>query len=470
MAIKTNYLSPADRRRMHVNPITLVILLFTLILGGLFTTIIWNEPLTGVGVAIALSLIVIFLAERDEEGTVILLVWILRLLIGFGLFRLLLKTGGTPDWVKYDREGANYAFQITTARELPVFTFGGGTENVSVFVGYIYAVIGRTMVGIWILQGFMGLLASWLYFKSARLIAPQIKWIRYTLLFYPSFIFWTTLMGKDPFVSLGIALGVYGIISICIEGKIASRIIMMATGVYLCALFRPHLVLIQTPALLAGLLFLFLQKQNPAQRRRIPKPAFRLVVILGIIAGIAVWPALMNIGMRKIGLEKFELEEVVERAGEYRESNPAYSGGSGTGLQGYESFTDFIRKLPESFAVLFFRPLLFEAHNLAAFLSALETAIFVAFFIWFLVKMFRYRRKTSSVLRLSVPISRFLIVWIILWALMFLNYTANLGTMVRHRTQIIPAFVLLGAIYLGAMDKSKKVEMVTPEKEKKINK
>jgi hypothetical protein len=411
-----------------------------------------NESPVPLVLALVLSLAIVAGARRDEDGSAVVLAWVLRLLVAFGFFRLVTAAGGTPDWAAvYDPRGWELAEGIRAHGTLPSFKFGGGGDNVTALVGCVYAVTGRSPTSVVVLESLCGLVASWVYLHACRLLVPHPPVaVRYGLLFFPSFVFWTTLMGKDPIVSLGLALGVYGAIATSVgRGRTLTNVGLTAAGACLCLLFRPHLVLVFVPALLAGMLFALLWRPwaPDAPRQRPGSRGRRLVVAAALVLGSVLMPALISYGMRKLRVEDVEVNALVERAGMVRASNP-WGGGSNTGFTEYASPTDALRRLPQSLGTLIFRPFFWEAHSAAAVVAALDTLLLAGLCVWFFVgAALRWREVWRT---RSKPALGFLLAWLAMWTLMFVNITGNLGTMVRHRVQIVPVILLLaGALSEG---------------------
>jgi len=177
---------------------------------------------------------------------------------------------------------------------------------------------------------------------------------------------------------------------------------------------------------------------------RVRRPA-RIAIAATLILGFAAIPTVVAAGMQKLRISSLDVDEIVGAAGRQR-SSLGWSGGSNTGFTGYASPGDVVRKLPESLVTLFFRPFPWEARNGAAAIAAVDTLLFEGLWIWLLASFLRRRRRSETRFSPSRPAVRFLLVWTALWTVMFMNMTANLGTMVRHRVQIVPVVLLLAAV------------------------
>lgn len=419
-----------------------------------------TDSVAGPALAFALSLVILIRTRKDEDGDAVVLAWAVRLLVAFVAYRLFIMANTTQgDWIRYDQLGWVTALDIRSGAAMSGFSFNGSADNVTTFVGRLYALLGRSPTMVVVLESALGLLASLMYLAACRLLVrrPPAA-VRYGLLFFPSFVFWTTMIGKDPFVALGLALGVYGAVAMCVgRGWPLANVAMMAAGVCLCLLFRPYLCLIQVPALLAAMILALFGRPAAKThlRARTTGSTRRAVAVTALILGILVMPVVLRAGMQKLRVRSLDVSDLVGAAGLQRTSC-AWTGGSNTGFTGYGSTVDILKKLPSSLGTLLLRPFPWEAHNGAAAVAAVDTTLFTGLWAWVLVNLIRRRGRGEmrpAHARMGV---RFLLIWTVLWITMFMNMTANLGTMVRHRVQIVPVVLLLAAVFasrVGAQPK-----------------
>lgn len=439
---------PAQAGR--TDPGALLVALVLVVASQLFD--VHEASLAAPMLAIALSLGIFVRAGRDEDGNAVVVAWALRLVVAFVVYRALITSGAFPgDWTRYDREGWNMAALIRSGRPAHAFTLGGGADNVSLLVGYVYAVTGQSISSVVILESACGFLASWIYLGACRLLVrrpPAL--VRYGILFFPSFVFWTNIMGKYSLIALGLALGVYGAIAMCVgRGRAFANVAMMVAGVCLCLLIRPYLCLIQVPALLIGVTLAILRRPSSVGGTSLSR---RALAVAALVLGIALLPLVMQTAMKKLKVQSLDMDEFVDAAGFQRKSR-VLLGGSNTGFSGYSAPADVLRKLPQSLGTLLLRPFPWEARNAAAAVAAVDTLLFLGLWVWVAVNRIRTRSGRDARLALARPAARFLLVWTVLWTMMFMNMTANLGTMVRHRVQIVPVVLLLAAVFASRAGK-----------------
>jgi len=97
-------------------------------------------------------------------------------------------------------------------------------------------------------------------------------------------------------------------------------------------------------------------------------------------------------------------------------------------------------RAPVAVVTVLFRPFFFEAHNLQAFLTALEGAVLLALFLlrlrWFAAAIRSLRRQ---------PYVVFCLAFTVLFVLAYSSF-ANFGLLARERVQLYPLFLVLISI------------------------
>lgn len=386
-------------------------------------------------VVFILTILVFLASAHDQDRNLLILGWALRLLAGLVFFRFLTIAGPSTDWTWYDERGWGLALQIRAGEYFPSPVLAGGGTNVDVLVGYVYALTGRSMSTMIAVEAFLGLCASRLYLGACRLATATVPTpIRYGLLFFPSFVFWTSIIGKDPMVNLGIALAVFGVTGIVGRtGAFLRSVLCAAAGVGVCLLIRPHIALILVPAAVAA--FLMTSVRGGRVRRG--------TAFLALLLGLAAMSGTLMVAGRFLKVETDRPESVFEVAGRVKSGPQGNPGGSATRLGGYDTFSGFVGGLPVAVGTLLFRPFPWEVRNAAMLLAALDTVLLWALCIWLFRLLVRLRWPR---LLWRNPVLLFFVLAAIGLLLLFSNATANLGTMVRQRVQVIPAILLVAAV------------------------
>src|SRR2546425_3318194 len=95
----------------------------------------------------------------------------------------------------------------------------------------------------------LGLLAVYVFYRAAQLyLGRPDRRVLYVLAFVPSILFWSSILGKDPLVLLGVALYTYGFVG-WYRLRRLRYVVVLLLGVMLAAAMRAWLA----PILLAPL-------------------------------------------------------------------------------------------------------------------------------------------------------------------------------------------------------------------------
>src|SRR5256884_8364260 len=84
----------------------------------------------------------------------------------------------------------------------------------------------------------LGLLAVYLFYRAAQLYMGRAdRRVLYVLAFVPSSLFWSSILGKDPIVLLGVALYTYGFVA-WYRARRLRYVAVLLFGVLLAAAMR----------------------------------------------------------------------------------------------------------------------------------------------------------------------------------------------------------------------------------------
>src|SRR5205085_1758787 len=102
-------------------------------------------------------------------------------------------------------------------------------QTIEVVTGLIYAVIGPTQLGGFLVYAWLGFLGLVLFYRAFRIAFPEGDHRRYArfLFLLPSLLFWPSSIGKDAWMVLMLGIAAYG------AARVLSR---QPTGFILCVL------------------------------------------------------------------------------------------------------------------------------------------------------------------------------------------------------------------------------------------
>lgn len=292
--------------------------------------------------------------------------------------------------------------------------FQAGTIFTIKLVQWIKASVGGTYLDLFLIFqafGFWGLLLLQRCIEHAqRNFGDVITSAPYWLLFLPGLHFWTGAIGKDAPLFCCISLAVWATI------KLSTRAIWFALAVFVMLLFRPHIALLATASLAAGLFF-------GTKTNAITKIVLIAVALaaLGVVAG-TVQEALVVDLSDPASVGAF-LERQQERSGWIE---------GATNLQS--------AYFPIRLFSLLFRPLFLDAGGVFGLISSVENLVYIAvigFMVW-------NWREAAQLFRTGLEIRFATFFATVLTALLTLTYY-NVGLGLRQKTMIMPALITVFA-------------------------
>jgi hypothetical protein len=281
---------------------------------------------------------------------------------------------------------------------------------------------------------FIGLMGVWWFYRAAvvALGRPHPP-LFYFLAFFPSIIFWSSILGKDPLQFLCLGIYAYGAAQWLVQGRLAALGII-GVGLAGSYLFRPWVSLMAALSLLLATLL---------GRCRAWQFGLLLLPVLATTLWIVNDPERVQTAFRLSNTARAELflsnpALALEIAGERAEGmarDTQYLRGSGVAMdltgEGTirASFTEII------FSGLF-RPMLFEATNAFVGLAALESTFVISLAV---IALLRFRLGY-----LRDPLVLWTASYSLMWAALYgAIVMANFGSGLRYKLQMWPIFLLL---------------------------
>lgn len=362
--------------------------------------------------AIVLGISLMFWPVRRHDKFALALIWFVRVAIALG-FMLVYESSYGLDAYNYFRRSLPSEFVWTG------FELGQGTSNIWHFAAIHHQIFPDSYHMLKISFSLLGLFAIYIYYRAAVLfLGREDQRILYIIAFFPSILFWSSILGKDPVMFLAIALYVYGVVG-WFKRKHLRYLLWLVAGVVLSMFIRSWM----GPILLAPLAILMLW----GVRGLFP----RLVMLL--VLGAAMSQSLDFV------LARFSVDSAEELLETTDKVSKAWAeGGSAQQVAiDFSSPRQIATFVPLGAFTALFRPLLGEVRNPFGLLAGLENVLL-------LLLLYRALRR-SRWKDLQNPV--------VLWALLLLGIWSsiygfisfqNLGTAVRYKLQVLP--VLLGLL------------------------
>lgn len=332
---------------------------------------------------------------------------------------------GVADAGVYANEGERLAeayrqgnFGAELGRDVP------GTGGLRLVTGLLFAVIGRTDLGAYMIFSWWAFWGMVGFYRAFRIAVPDGDRRRYALLvfFLPSLLYWPSSIGKDAWMLMGLGAAALG----------AARLLarrphpypLLAAGLAATTLIRPHITVLVCVGLVAAYLF------RPRPERRplfgpLGKPAG--ILLLAVMSVVLVLEAGEFLGVEEEGVAGVTqvLDETAEQTGQ---------GGSEFEAVNARSVTD----VPAAVIAVLFRPFPWEANNGQALVASIEGMAMLGL----LALSVRRFRTLRQLLRRN-PYLVLVLVYTLLFCVAFSSF-GNFGILTRQRIQLFPfALVLL---------------------------
>ncbi len=347
----------------------------------------------------------------------------------FRLFVNLNLYGGDGDINFFDLIGQGIANQIRAGEFGAAFEgFGVGTPAIQMIVGSIYAVIGTTFYGAFLLSGFMAFLGAVFFYRAFTVAFPSGNRKLFALLifFYPALLYWPTGLGKDLVVIMAMGIGVWGAVVFIVQSRLLGLWVAVLS-ISLAFIVRPEIGLIATVSFITAFLL-----RRPSQNKK----AFTIQLI-GAPLVLLVGFAMIGSATSFLGIEELSVNAVLDVITE--QSSAVFEEG-GTGSNFNPPAVGTPTWIPEVFITVLFRPFPWEAHNIAALMQSLDGVLLAGILFITSGRLVRsLRTETQN------PMVIASIVFILL-AVIAVGTLGNFGLLARQRTIVLPfLFFLIAA-------------------------
>jgi Dolichyl-phosphate-mannose-protein mannosyltransferase len=297
-----------------------------------------------------------------------------------------------------------------------------GTPFVNWTTGILFALIGSTLLGGFVVHSALAFVGGWYFYKAFRIAFPEGDHRLFAILifFLPSMWYWPSSLGKDSLVVLFLGLAVYGAAQL-FRGDPRRGWVPAVVGVVGAFMVRPPIATAVVIAALAAFLL------RPSRRRtpHVTTLAWLVVVpALSLVAFFTVTHTAAYLGNSN-AIDAFQASRETqfntgESGSNFTPPNALSPGG-----------------LPLAVVTTNFRPFPWEAGGLFPKLTSLE-GVFLALLIlarWRQIwRGIRRWRDNAMVLFAAAAFLAFSVI---------LSSLANFGLLARQRTQVLPFMFML---------------------------
>jgi hypothetical protein len=285
---------------------------------------------------------------------------------------------------------------------------------------------------------FVGFIAQYIFYRAAvRLADGESKELLIVLLFFPSVIFWSHILGKEPVVFLIIAVYFAGMVYFC-RGyplKAISLLLLSFAGFFFLRFW------------LAGILGISFVLSFYLNRN--------VKWIQKIFAAISI--TVICFFIIKTGLERFHVGNIDQYFELIELSFPISPDEGRAGHIEAFPFKTYLLSMPHLMFTNLFRPLIFEARRITHLLAGIEnTALLICFLIslWHFLKYKLFKNSGVTIM----------LIHIIVWSTAYSSLSIqSLGTAARYKLQVLPfilVFIYLSFYYRKKSNEDANVETI----------
>ena len=387
--------------------------------------------------------------DRDWLPQMIMWAAIVKLIGGFGRYWMVTVLYQTGDSYSYHMWGGIFA-QVWRGFALPVSNSSQpGTAFTEIVTGFIYAPYTPSMLGGFIMFSLAAFVGQLLFFLAGRhwLRGYQLKMYGVAVFFAPSLIFWPSSIGKDALMVFFLGLASYGA-SLLLKNYSFSSLLLIAPGLYLAASIRSHVAAVLGLAIVLAAIF----GKAPKKYRGTPKRAIMILVCaLGAAVSVATFSSTFGVTVDG-GSGTTDPEQFLSDVSDQTATGGSEVSGGAVGSPA---------QLPGAIIKVLFRPLIYEAGNSQALLSALEGTALLLITIWNLPAMWRNKSRLRE--------KPYLFMAFFYTGGFIVGFSAilNLGLLARQRVQVLPLFFILiaGLAWDETKGRKRRIKRGEPEEE-----
>lgn len=377
----------------------------------------------GLAWAVALALVLAFAPLPRAHRRALLPIWVIKATVALGAMLVY------EAHYNYSLDGPGYFLRAIALTGLPPLEFGPGIANLDALVWALHWIVPDSYAAMKATFAFAGLGGIYLVYLAVETAWPSGGTGRlWFFALVPSMIFWTSILGKDPMIVLG--LGAYAFGAARLWRRLPGWPWPLVAGLFLVLLIRPW---IAPMAVIPTILLAAMRPLggNDSQRAR------RLAVALVLVGTTAVVAIILA---RHSTFIEASLERIHLLSRSWAE------GGSGQTPPALTTVWSVLAFLPWGVFTALFRPLPGDLGTFFGVIASVEDlALLLAIFatVWLGARPSRRERLTQ-------PGVLWLVLFVALWSLLyaFISYQ-NLGSAFRFRVQALP-FLLALVVILSA--------------------
>lgn len=366
--------------------------------------------------AICLGLSIFFWPVSHTDKKYLLIAWFAKIVVTLGLM-LFYEANYSLDAFGYFQDSL---FQGSLREFIDeIDPINSRSSRIS-FIAWLYhQIMPVSYHALKVSFAMIGLLAIYTCYRAAVIYLKCEKpRLLFLLTLFPGILFWSSIVGKDPVVFLGLSIYIYGTIGL-LSTRSSKYIISILLGVFISAIIRPWLALITMSSLILTVFFKM-------------KISMKKVLFIGTFVIITVISYSYFLEAMKLDMA-FSLLESSEGFISGFEQTP---GGSTRQLgTNFSSFSGIISFLFTGIFTILFRPFVGEIANVFGFIEGVQNFVILVLFLKVV--------KRTKWYELKDPVITWAIFYIVVWTIPNSVVTVNFGLVSRYKLQILPVFLCL---------------------------
>jgi hypothetical protein len=362
--------------------------------------------------AMVLGACVVFFPVTKKDRSGLLFVWFVKIIVTLGFMLVYENNYMGLDSYNYFSRPQNDAFLLTPRSFY-------GTSLVDNIVWIHQSILPHSYHMLKVSFSFIGMISIYIFYRAVVIfIQREDVRVFYILSLFPSILFWSSIVGKDPFILLGLSLHVYGVVA-WNNNKSGRYFIVLILGIIFASLVRIWMA----PIFLIPIIVLVLFGKHSIGAK---------AIVTLIITAIMFVSA---IKLQQVFLVE-SLNDIVAATNDL--SHKFARGNTVLTQATFSSFGSIAQYAPIGMFTALYRPLPGEAMNLFGVFAGIENL--------FLLGLSFLALKRSRFSDMKDPVILWAIAIIIVWSFSYGFISYNLGTIARYKSQILPLLLSL-ALY-----------------------
>jgi len=284
------------------------------------------------------------------------------------------------------------------------YEFYPGSRFVIFLSSFFYQVFDVNYLNIFLIFNIFGVIGLLFFYKTLKPFFLELGKFWVLILFIPSMSFWSSSLGKDSIVFLGITIFLYSVVNDKLK-------ILFPISLFFIFMVRPHIAF---TILISYMIYIIIVSKINLFIKNFLFFLFFLIFYLSL-----------GFIKKYVGLDDASLEGL----NDYIDHRQTLNQGGGS------SFDLTSMSYPMQMFTYIFRPLPFDAHSALALFTSIENTIFLFLFLYILYKA-RFRRIIEGK-------NFWLFTYVFLSCTVLALTTANLGIATRQKWMFMPIIIYL---------------------------